>query len=131
MQAHQTGLLSHIGESAVAVVAQQRARQPPLLAIPPSAHHPNIQQTIIVVIGLLDVQGLGFAYQPRLARSLAKCAIAVIAKITQLAFKIPRRNHNVIKSVIIEIVDNHATCQIIQIQPKPAGDVNKARHRIF
>src|SRR5262249_7819160 len=90
--AQQSGFLGHIREGAIAVVAQERTGNAAGLAQPTAAHHPDIEQPVIVVIGLLNIEGAYFSDQARFAGSFGECAVAVVMKVTKLAVSIPGGN---------------------------------------
>src|SRR5688572_16059236 len=131
MEAQQPGFLGHVCKSSVAVVPQQGFWDSPRFAQPTPAHHPNIEQTVIVVVRLGNIQRAYFTDQTSLARTLRECAIALVAEVAELAFMVPRRYHQVIESVIVEIVYNDSSRQIVRIDPQAVAHIEKAWHVVL
>src|SRR5437879_3278695 len=123
MKPHQAGLLGDVGEGPIAIVSQQGAREPAAFAKPSPAHHPDIEQAVVVIITLLNIEGPYLADQAGFARTFDEGAVAVIMEITQLAIGVPGGDHDVVKAVVVKVVDDDAAGEVAGIQTQPGADI--------
>src|SRR6267142_5664435 len=106
MHCKQPRLLGHVGESAITIVAQQRARNAPLFLKPAATLDPNIQETIIVVVGLLHVQTAWQSLQPSFSNAFDETTLAIVVKISNLAIQVHRGHDQINETVVVEIIQN-------------------------
>src|SRR5215471_6149674 len=118
-------LFRHVSESAIAVIAQQGTGNPALFVEPRSALDPNIEPTIVIVVGLLDVQTAGHAQKSGFGGAFGEMTVAIVMEVTNLAVQVPGRHHYIDQSIIIEIIKNASTGQALQIQTQRTGHVWK------
>src|SRR6266568_907730 len=118
-------LFGHIGEGAIAVVAQQRAGNPALFVEPSSALDPNVKEPVVIIVGLLDVQPAGQPQETSLGSTLGEVAIAIVMEVAELALQVVGRNHHVDESVIIEIIQDAAPGQSIYVKTQGSGHIGE------
>src|SRR6266699_6938569 len=118
-------LFGHIGEGAIAVVAQQRAGNPSLFVEPSSALDPNVKEPVVIIVGLLDVQAAGQAQETSLGSTFGEVAIAIVMEVAKLALQVVGRNHHVDETVIIEIIQDAAPGQSIYVKTQGCGHIGE------
>src|SRR3984893_4945906 len=96
----------HIGECAIAIVLQQRLA---LGKLPRSTQDKNVEATIIVVVGLHEVQSAQLIAQSGLSRVVGKCAVAVIVEKMHGYTLAKVRGDDVKQAVAFKIVDDQST----------------------
>src|SRR5262245_7139972 len=106
MHGQQTRFFGHISESAIAIVAQERAGNAPFFLKPSTAFDPNIEETVIVVVSLLDIQTAWQSLQPGFSGALDEATLAIVAKISNLTLQIHRGHDQINEAVVVEIVQN-------------------------
>src|SRR5438552_292782 len=76
----QTSLAGHVGEGAVPIVSQQRISD---RQFPRPAHHEEVEETIIVIVGLYDVQSTELVGKPGLRSPVGEGSVAIVVEIAQ------------------------------------------------
>jgi len=122
MKTQQPRFLGHVRERAVPIVLQQGERLPSQDALPAAAQHQHVGETIVVVIGLQDVQPAQFSRQARFLGALRECAVAIVPEETQRTAPIHRRTHDVEQTVPVKILRDAAAGQVIH------GDTGRPCH---
>ena len=80
---------------------------------------------------MLDIQRSYLAHQAGFAGAFGKGAVPIVMEIAKLAVEVPGRNHDVIKSIVVEIIDDDAAGQIVCIKPEPVADIPKPGQLVF
>src|SRR6266481_4625016 len=106
MHCEQPCLFGDVGESAIAIVAQERPGNAPLFLKPAATLDPNIQETIIIVVGLLHVQTAWQSLQPGFSGALDETTLAIVVEISNLALQVHRGHDQINEAVIVEIIQN-------------------------
>src|SRR5437660_8388203 len=106
MHCEQTRFFGYISESAIAIVAQERAGNAPLFLKPSATFDPNIEKPVIVVVGLLDVQTAWQTLQSGFSGALNEATLAIVVKISNLALQVHRGHDQINEIVVVEIIQN-------------------------
>ena len=93
---------------------------------PGTAQHQYVHPTVVVVIALDHVEAAHFADEPGLLGALGEGAVAVVVKEPQLIVQAPSRHHNVEKSVVIEILHDHAAREAFDVEADLGRDIGKS-----
>ena len=91
----------------------------------------EVQPSVVVIVGLNQIESAGLSDQTGLAGSLHEGGIPEIHEVTQRIMCSPGANHQIKIPGVIEILHDHAPCEIVQVQPKLPGDVRKTRQRVI
>ena len=120
----QAGFFGDIGECAVAVVTKQAV----LLrdARPGAPANIDIQQAVVVVIGLDAVEPTDLLGEASRLGSFLKRAIAPVAIKRQRLSRVHARHDQVEQAIVVEIVHNRPARQVQLIQTEDRCDVGKS-----
>ncbi len=112
----------HVGEAAVALVAEQRR---PSGRLPPSSQQQNVEIAIIVVVGVVAIQGPNLHIEPRSGGAILESAVATIDEKGAALGWVFCRGEDVGQPVPVEIVDNRPTRHVrtSHAQADSPGDV--------
>ena len=93
---------------------------------PSSAEHQDIDEAIIVVVGVDDIETACFSDESGFDGPIAERAVTNIPIQAKLAVGVPGGNHDIEQSVVVEIVHHDAAGQIVGGESDGAGYVWKA-----
>ena len=130
-RAKDAGLLGHVREGAMALVAQQGARDATCLAQPCAARDPQVEPAIVVVVRRIHLQPAEQPDQARLRRTFHKRAVAVVVVEPKLPVQPPGRSHDVEQSVVVEVVACDPSGEVEEIQAGFGRHVGKAGHGVL
>ena len=100
----ESGLGRHVGECAVAVVTQQRIANRPF---PPAAHHEQIEVSVVVVVGLDQVDASQLVAEPGRAR-LGELSVRLLEEQVERLAGIDAGQGDVGPPVAVEVVHDGA-----------------------
>ena len=111
----QACLTGNVGKRSVTVVTQERFAHG---EFPRPAQYEQVHASVVVVIGLNQVQPAQLTGQSRLRRVVRKCTVSIVVKESQRLAHVVAGHHNVQQAVILEIVYNHAARHRSEIQSR-------------
>jgi hypothetical protein len=118
-------LARHIGESAIAVVAQQRVAHRDL---PAAAMDEEIEMAVVVVVGLRGVEAAQLRQQPRRLGAILERPVAVVVIETRRRAEIDARHHHVEQPIAIEIIGDGAAGAVHPAEMRLVRHLDEARH---
>ena len=122
----QTALFRNIREGPVAIVAKQRFALRHVARLPCSAQNQNVGASIVVVVGLHQVQAAQLVGEAGFSGLVGESPVSVVMeKVHRLAGVVGRCN-DVEQAVILEIVDDYAGSHRKQIQPCLRSHIGEA-----
>jgi hypothetical protein len=107
-----TGVVRHIRETTVAVVAQQRVRILALLPEPPSAKDEHIDVPIVVIVGLFEVGPTEETVATAVRGDVTETPVAEVFEVPHRAAGVPRRREDVEVAVSIEVLRHRRAAEI-------------------
>src|ERR1051325_3708044 len=104
---------------------------PAFPAPPGAAQNQHVGETVVIVIGLNNIQPTNFTGQSGLGSALGEGAIAIVDKESQLGVQPDVRHHHIEKPVAIEVLKDGPTGQAGDVQAKLRSDIGKSRYLVF
>ena len=121
---HEASLPGNVGESAVAVVAQQA--RPHGMRGPSAPNDEEVQEAVVVVIGLDEIKSSVLLAQPGCLGAFLEGAVALVSVKRHGLAWVPRGGDDVQKAVVVEIVHHGAARLVEAVDPDEVADVPKA-----
>src|SRR5580704_4624105 len=112
----------HVGESAVAIVAQQRRT---LGKFPGATQDEDVETSVIVVIGLDKVQTAKLVGEAGLRSVIGESSVAVVMEIMHGGALAEIGGDNVEQAIASKVVDDEAARHGVQVDAGGGGDVNE------
>ena len=119
--------LGHVGEGVVGVLVEQGVADREL---PAPAHHEKVEATVVVVVGLGDVDAPELVLKPRFRGPVAEGPVRLLTVVAQGRAGVHAREHDVEASVAVEVVHHHPARTARSAQTEARSDVGKAS-RVF
>jgi len=126
IEAEEAGFLGDVGEGAVAVVAEERVGIAAHVGEPGAAEDEDIDEAVVVVVGLDQVEPAGEAEEAGFGGALGEGGVAVVDEEPELAGGTPGGGEDVEEAVVVEVVENDAAGEFIDIDAEGGGDVGEA-----
>ena len=131
VEAQDSRLFGDVLECPIAVVAQERVRVPSPLLHPAAPQHEDVRITVIVVVGVDDVQAARLADQARRFGAVGERPIAVVAEVPHLVAHSHGREHDVEEAVAIEVIQDGPAGVSLDGQAQPGRDVVEPLDVVF